>query len=394
MLLPGSMRFSLSALAVASVVLVVLPAATQAADTPAERPAQAPRVTVMPVTRAELVEKLGVTGTLVARDEVLVGAEIDGLQIIELLAEEGQQVASGQVLARLRRDTLEAQLAQNDAALARAGAGIQQAKSQITQAESALKQAEQALERTSALRKTGFAAQAVFDQQTNEERTARAKLQAAQDGLLLSEADRASMAAQRRELLIRLARTEVKAPVDGLISRRHARLGGVAAMAGEPLFRLIARGEIELEAEVPASRIGIIREGVPATVISHDVSQRGQVRLVSPEVDKLTRLGRIRIALGAQAGLKIGSFARGIVETRRARGLSVPLSAVLYGESGPFVQVVTEGRIVTSPVKTGILDGQMVEVITGVSEGQKVVLKAGAFLRGGDAVTPAEAGAH
>ena len=391
MLLPGSMRFSLSALAVASVVLVVLPAATQAADTPAERPAQAPRVTVMPVTRAELVEKLGVTGTLVARDEVLVGAEIDGLQIIELLAEEGQQVASGQVLARLRRDTLEAQLAQNDAALARAGAGIQQAKSQITQAESALKQA---LERTSALRKTGFAAQAVFDQQTNDERTARAKLQAAQDGLLLSEADRASMAAQRRELLIRLARTEVKAPVDGLISRRHARLGGVAAMAGEPLFRLIARGEIELEAEVPASRIGIIREGVPATVISHDVSQRGQVRLVSPEVDKLTRLGRIRIALGAQAGLKIGSFARGIVETRRARGLSVPLSAVLYGESGPFVQVVTEGRIVTSPVKTGILDGQMVEVITGVSEGQKVVLKAGAFLRGGDAVTPAEAGAH
>ena len=375
-------------------ILAGMTFAAQAADKPAEMPVQAPRVTVMSVQRGDLVEKLVVTGTLVARDEILVGAEIDGLQIIELLGEEGQQVSAGQVLVRLRRDTLDAQMAQNDAAIARADAGIQQAKSQITQAESALNQAQQALERTAALRKTGFASQAVFDQQTNDERSARAKLQAAQDGLVLSTADRASMVAQRRELAIKIARTEVRAPVAGLIARRTAKLGGMAAMAGEPLFRLIARGEIELEAEVPASRIGIVQEGVPATVVANEVTQRGQVRLVSPEVDRATRLGRIRIALGAQSGLKIGSFARGIVETRRSSGLSVPLSAVLYGDAGPFVQVVADNRIVTSPVTVGIISDQLIEVTGGLSEGQKVVIKAGAFLRGGDAVTPVEGGAR
>ena len=375
-------------------ILAGMTFAAQAADKPAEMPVQAPRVTVMSVQRGDLVEKLVVTGTLVARDEILVGAEIDGLQIIELLGEEGQQVSAGQVLVRLRRDTLDAQMAQNDAAIARADAGIQQAKSQITQAESALNQAQQALERTAALRKTGFASQAVFDQQTNDERSARAKLQASQDGLVLSTADRASMVAQRRELAIKIARTEVRAPVAGLIARRTAKLGGMAAMAGEPLFRLIARGEIELEAEVPASRIGIVQEGVPATVVANEVTQRGQVRLVSPEVDRATRLGRIRIALGAQSGLKIGSFARGIVETRRSSGLSVPLSAVLYGDAGPFVQVVADNRIVTSPVTVGIISDQLIEVTGGLSEGQKVVIKAGAFLRGGDAVTPVEGGAR
>ena len=186
-------------------------------------------------------------------------------------------------------------------------------------------------------------------------------MQAARDGLALSIADRAATAAQRRELLIRTARTEVKAPVAGLVARRTAKIGGLAAMSAiEPMFRIIARGEVELEAEVPASRIARVQEGVPATVMGEGQTQRGQVRLVSPEVDRLSRLGRIRISLGADSGFKVGAFARGIVETRRVIGLSVPLSALLYGETGPFVQVVDGGKIVAAPVTTGIVADQTV----------------------------------
>src|SRR5262245_6285689 len=79
-----------------------------------------PAVTVSRAQEREFVERLFVSGSLVARDEAMVGAQIDGLRIVELLAEDGDRVAKDQVLARLDRSQLDTLLAQNDAALARA----------------------------------------------------------------------------------------------------------------------------------------------------------------------------------------------------------------------------------------------------------------------------------
>lgn len=353
-----------------------------------------PRVTVAGVRQGDIVESVQLTGTLVAREDVLVSAEIDGLRITDLLAEEGQSVAKGQVLARLSRETLDAQLAQNDAALAKTDAAIAQAKSQIVQSEAQLQQAQQALERTTQLRKTGFASQATFDLQTNDEKAAAARLTAARDGLVVSQADRAAIEAQRRELNIRLQRTEVKAPAAGVIYRRSAKTGGLAAMAGEPMFRLIADGDVELEAEVPEVQVNRIAVGLPASITVGDVTEVGLVRLVSPEIDKATRLGRIRIQVKDRGSFKIGAFARGKVETKRVKGLAVPLSAVLYGEKGPFVQTVKDGAIVTAPIRTGVIAGREVEAVSGLKGDEKIVVKAGAFLRDGDAVTPVDEGAH
>ena len=92
-----------------------------------------PAVTVLPAREREFVDHLFVSGSLVARDEAMVGAQIDGLRIVELLAEDGDRVEKDQVLARLDRSQLDALLAQNDAALARADAAIAQARNQIDQ---------------------------------------------------------------------------------------------------------------------------------------------------------------------------------------------------------------------------------------------------------------------
>jgi len=380
----------------AGAVLALLMATAGEAAEPAQAsaPIKGPRVTVTAVVRGTVIDTVSLTGTLVAREEVLVGAEIDGLRVVELLAEEGDRVARGQVLARLSRETIDALIAQNDAALARTEAAIHQARSQIVQAEVQLQQARQALERTTQLRKTGFASQAVFDQQTNEEAATAARLTAARDGLGLAEADRASIQAQRRELMIRLARTDVKAPAAGVVYRRTARVGGLAALSGEAMFRLIADGDIELEAEVPERQVMRIAAGMPATVATGDMAAPGTVRLVSPEIDRATRLGRVRIEVGDVPGFRIGAFARGTVEVRRASGLAVPLSAVLYGDRGPFVQTVRNDAIVSVPVRTGVIDGRMVEVVEGLAGGERIVVKAGAFLRDGDAVTPVEQGSN
>ena len=83
-----------------------------------------PAVTVSPARQRTFVDRLFVSGSLVARDEALVGAQIDGLRVVELMAEDGDRVEKDQILARLDRSQLDALLAQNDAALVRADAAI------------------------------------------------------------------------------------------------------------------------------------------------------------------------------------------------------------------------------------------------------------------------------
>src|SRR5262245_48157678 len=122
-----------------------LPATTGSVRPEANR-APAPAVTVTAARTRQVVEPLFVSGTLTARDEVMIGAQLDGLRVVEILAEDGDRVAKGQVLARLDRSQLDALVAQNDAALKRSDAAIAQAKSQIAQVDAARAQANADLE--------------------------------------------------------------------------------------------------------------------------------------------------------------------------------------------------------------------------------------------------------
>jgi HlyD family secretion protein len=132
-----------------------------------------------------------------------------------------------------------------------------------------------------------------------------------------------------------------------------------------------------------------VRVGQTALVEVAGVGEvAGSVRLVSPEVDKATRLGRVRIYLGDNPALRVGGFARGSIETATGRGLAVPASAILYGPQGASVQVVRDHRVETRPVKIGLAVGALAEVREGLVEGELVVARSGTFLRDGDAVRP------
>jgi RND family efflux transporter MFP subunit len=352
----------------------------------------APKVTVVRVGPARFTETVLATGSLVAREEILVGPEVEGLRITEVLADEGRRVRKGEVLARLVADTLDAQLAQNDAALARTTAAIAQAKANIAQAEARLTEANKAYERAKPLVKAGHMTEAAFDQREQAARTAQAQLAAARDGLRVAEAEKAQVEAQRRELAWRRGRVEVRAPADGIVSRRLARVGGHAAGAAEPMFRIVAKGEVELDAEVVETRLAAVAVGQKAKVDVAGLGEiEGTVRLVSPEVDKATRLGRVRIFLGDSPGLRIGSFARGRIVTANGGGLAVPSAAVLYGPDGPTVQVVRESKVEVRKVGTGLAAAALVEVREGLAEGELVVARAGTFLRAGDLVRPVAA---
>lgn len=350
--------------------------------------APAPAVSVTRTAEREITERAVVTGTLVPREEVLVAPELEGLRITEVLVEEGDSVTKGQVLARLATDLLETELARNTASVARAEAGVAQARSQIVQAEAAQVEAAQALERTRSLIKGGNTTEAQLEQRVSAARAAEGRLAAARDGLRIAEAERQSEDAQRREIQVRLARAAIKAPQAGVISRKNAKVGATATAAGDPLFRIIANGEIELEGEVTETQLVRLHEGAPAQVsIDQGRAIEGRVRNISPEVDRTTRLGRVRIALPRDPALRIGAFARGTVELARTTGVAVPLSAVLYSPKGAEVQIVVDERIQTRPVRTGLSAEGFIQV-EGVGTGDLVVTRAGSFLRDGDAVRP------
>jgi RND family efflux transporter MFP subunit len=353
----------------------------------AAKPEATPAITVSKVVTEDFVETAAVSGSLIPREEILVSPEVEGFRVRELFADEGDTVKKGEVLAKLVSEQIAAQLAQNDASQARAVAAIAQAQSQVTQAEAQAKEAQAQLDRAEPLKKSGWLSGSTYDQRESAARTTAAQVVAAKDGLKAAEAEKAQVEAQHREIAWRMSKTEVTAPQDGIVSRRMARIGGLASSIGEPMFRIIQNGEIELDAEVVETELVNVREGQKAFIEVPGTGHfEGKVRLVSPEVDKATRLGRVKLFLGAQPGLRVGSYAHGRIETAKSRGLAVPASAVNFEQGSASVQVIDNSRVARRVVTTGLRAGGLVEIKDGLKEGDVVVTRSGTFLRDGDEV--------
>ena len=361
--------------------------ASAAVDEP--RAVEPPAVTVVPATEREFVDRLFVSGTLVAREEADVAARMDGLAIVEVDAEDGDRVKQGQVLARLDRTQLDALVAENDAATKRADAAIDQAQSMIAQSQAQLQFASDDYDRARKLG-GGVMSLSTIEQRETAMKTDQAQLEAARNALGLAEADRKSRDAERQELLVRIDRTEVKAPVAGIVSHRSAKVGADASSTGEPLFRIIEDGAIDLEADVPEQSLARLAVGMPAELKLPGVEGvvNGRVRLVDQEVDKASRTGKVRIALEDVSHAHIGAFASGQVELARRDGVGAPATAFEREGEKARLYVVSNGKVEERQVKPGIVDGDSVEIESGVAPGESVVARAAAFLRPGDRVRP------
>ncbi len=360
-----------------------------AGDGPGTRNATPPAVSVSAAELRDVVSTNEVTGSLVAREDVVVTGQISGYAVTDIAAEEGDHVEAGQILARLSPDRLHIQLAQNAAILRRHAAAIAQAQSQIDQMRSGQIQAAAALDRAERLAKVGAATQEVLDQRLSTAAAAKAQVAFAQESLALANADKALAEAQRAELELDLARTEIRAPARGTILSRSVQIGAMVSAGGAALFHIAQDSTVELAATVvesslsdlaPGQSVSVHLEGRPEPVT-------GRVRLVSPEIDKVTRLGKVRIALPPGPGLRVGLFARAEIEVARHNGIVVPPSAILFGSGRESVKVVIDGKVETREIATGIRAPGSVEVVGGVDEGQMIVVRAGSFLHDGQAVT-------
>lgn len=349
-----------------------------------------PAIRVVSAEKRELVETLSVTGTVIAREEAAAGTDLNGLTVVTLNADEGDMVKKGQVLAVLDRSNLDTQLAQTEASRFQAEASVAQARAQVGDAEVNVRQAEEALGRAKALQKKGVATAAQHDTAVNTYDSAKAKLLSAEKQLTWSEAQIAVIDAQKRNILLQIEKTEVKAPADGLVLSRNATLGGIVSASGGPLFRIAIGAEFELAADVAESALPKLAVDMPAKVALAGAKDAvtGKIRRIAPEVNQASRLGSIRIALEPGCGARGGNFARGEIELLRREGVSVPASALVYRGSDAFLQLVDGGKVKTVPVVVGARMGSLVEITSGLAAGQDVVARAGTFVADGDMVTP------
>ncbi len=175
----------------------------------------------------------------------------------------------------------------------------------------------------------------------------------------------------------------LRAPAAGLVTEVRTAVGAPASPQAGPMFRISINNEIELEAEVPAVHLLKLNPGATARVSRDDAPDMvGRVRLISPQIDRATQLGHVRISLTNNPTLKVGMFARANIDAKRSCGVAVPNTAIDH----LTVQVVKGDVIETRKVRVGLVSDTSSEILEGVDVGETVVADAGSSLHDGDRV--------
>ena len=328
-------------------------------------------------------------GTLVGREEVLVIAQVSGVRLKEYLVEVGDRVAAGEVLALLDSQRIELQLEQSSADLARGEAIVAQTQALLAEAEASARGANAEWERALALLPGGGISIQAGDERKIAAEISDARADAQRKALIAAEADLLGLRAAHKDLMWQLDRMTVRAPEAGIVTQRNARLGQSTSIEGEPLFRILKDGEVEMEAFVVETAIHALRQGqaVVVRIAGCDGTVQGMVRRVSPLIDPTTRMGTVWIRLPGVT-MKPGSYAQASFHSDRRVAVVVPRAAVLVSDQGPTVQVVQDGVIVPRRVVTGLADASGVEIAEGLEPGEIVVAAAGSLLQAGSIVSP------
>ncbi|MCL2160707.1 MAG: efflux RND transporter periplasmic adaptor subunit [Betaproteobacteria bacterium] len=352
---------SLRCLIVPLAVVALLAACSKDEDAPAPRPALT--ITVAnPVTETWPV-RIPANGTVEAWQEAVVGSDVQALRLAQVLADVGDTVKAGQVLAVFDDEPVKIEVAQARAALA--------------QARSALETAQDDAERARALRGSGALSDQLIARYLTTERSANAQLAAAQ----------ATLAAQQ----LRLTRTRVLSPDDGVISARSATVGAVFSPGGE-LFRLIRQGRLEWRAELTDTELENIAPGARVRLtLSDGRTIEGSVRMVAPTLNARTRTGFAYVDLPTDAAVRPGLFARGEFDLGERTAMTVPLQAVSMREAFNYVfRLEPDGSVRQLKVTTGRHAGDRVEILDGLEPEAKIASVGAGFLNDGDRVRVVE----
>lgn len=318
---------------------------------------------------ADMVAVYSGTASIKADRVAFVTPKVSG-EIRAVLAEEGDQVKAGQVLARLDGDQL---------------------RLEVAQAEANLRKLERDYERNLELQKRGLVSSMAFDNLKYELDAARATYELT---------------------ALRLSYTSIRSPIAGVVTSRMdtaqvgntvTPVGGVIQQSDMAMFEIIDFNSLVLEINVPEGQLSKLAVGQPAEITADAVPGKvfaGRISLITPRVDAQTATFPVKIEVSDPEGmLRPGMFARvGVVFDRREGAIQVPRSALLDDEGPPAVFVVEDGKARERTLELGLSNGNFVEVLSGVGRDDQVVtvgqgaLKDGTEVRVVNEPAPATAG--
>ncbi len=371
-------------------------------------------------------ETVSASGKVQPEIEVKLSSEVSG-EIVELNIKEGDIVKQGQVLCRVKPDILQSGYDRAVASLNSQKANLAASQQQLIQNEASFNNIEANYKRNQELFKKKVISASEFEKVKAEYDGAKANLGMQEQNVLAAKYGVDQSAAMVKEASDNLARTTIYAPVDGVVSLLSVELGervvGTAQMAGTEIMRIANMSSMEVNVEVNENDINRISVGNEAT-IEVDAFQNRKFTGIVTEIasssigvaatasaDQVTNfMVKVRISPNSYADIlgdnKLTSpFRPGLsatvdIHTEKDMGLAVPIQAVTTREIKDSIKnvntasladsadskkkddlsiqecvfVYTDGKVVLRPVKTGIQDDQYIRILSGLTEGDEVVI--------------------
>ena len=326
-------------------------------------------VEVAATRRAEMAAIYSGTAPIESERKAGVVAKVQG-EIRQILVDEGERVSKGQLLVRLDGDQLRLQVALTEATM---------------------RKLERDYARNTELQAKGLISAVSIDNLKYELEAARASWELAR---------------------LQLSYTEIRSPIGGTVTIRAERVkigntvmpaGGVISTSDSALFVIEDLDSLVLNINVPERELAKLSVGQVAELGFDAVPGRvfaGKIGLISPYVDPATATFGVRIRVTDTGGLlRPGMFARvAIVYERKLDALQIPRTALLDGDGPPKVFIVKDGKAAERTVQLGLSNGAYVEVITGLKDGEQVVVVGQAAVKPGATVrivsTPARPAAR
>jgi RND family efflux transporter MFP subunit len=297
---------------------------------------------------ADWPRTLEASGPVTAWQEAIIGSEISGQRLVEVLANVGDTVKKGQVLARYNTDMLQAEKAELEANWVEADADRKRAEY---------------------LKKSGAMSVQMLETYVNKAAVAKARLDA-------------------KNLELRYA--SVTAPDDGVISSRAATLGAIGN-PGTELFRMILRNQYEWRGELTAQQIASTKLGQAVTLTLPNGSiAHAKIRQISPAFNPQSRMATVYADIAPDSQTHAGMYANGVIQMESSKVISVPAESVIIRDGYSYVFKLTENanqiKATQQRVTAGRHRGSQVEILNGLNNGEHVANKGAGFLNDGDIV--------
>jgi RND family efflux transporter MFP subunit len=359
----------------------------------------APTVAVVQVKRRPISNSLSIAGEFLPYQEVELHAKVAGY-IKNINVDIGDRVRTGQVLAVLEIPELTAQLQAAEAGVRHSQEEITRAQNEVSRAEAdqtAVHAASVRLQKA-AEAKPGLIAQQELDDATSKNLAGAAQVDAAKSGLAAARQQLEESQAEREHYAALSEYSRITAPFDGVVTWRYADTGaliqaGTSNQASMPVVKLSQVNLLRLRIPVPESLAAAVHDGDPADILVQATHQRltGKVIRSTDSLDRSTRTMQVEIDVpNPKYELSPGMYADVTLRVQNdAHALTLPLQAVNRGADKTTVLLVNaQDHVEERQIQTGIEGANRIQVLSGLNEGDQVIVGSSSEYHPGQRVEP------